>query len=1033
MNFEEIRDLLEKLLALGIKISTNGDRLKIDAPQGVMTDEITQSIKQHKIALLEYSNLVHIQSDLQIPTDSFSAPLPLNQIRIYELQKSAANKNRFNIPTIFQINGPLDHKRFIRCFEYAIRNNRIFNTVIDDSGNYPSFLFFEKLKKIELTKLSSNSTDRQLIKRKLKSYLRKKIDFDFQLNRENPWYAELLEINKNSYFFIFTCHHIIFDGLSKKIFLEEINSIYNNDTHDFKKISFLDYATWVSNQELRVATKNYWEKQLFQPIETIILPADKDSLNTPDSSNLSNIVFNFSDSIFNKIKEITTNHNCNVFNIILSAMAVTINKYSHQQKFCIVSPFANRQVKEFTDTVGYFNTILPIFFDFYEVRSPKELLLRTRKNLLDALDFQDITLSELTEFQSLKKVSLSKIMVTVQDSFDDSLNLMNCKTLSIKTRRSSSDFDMALYFEIQDGGIKLSFDYNNHMFSKRIVNQFVQSFANNLSFLNDVNIPNFDSIPSPTPSYQQIEKEILALNEIDDCKLIFDYAIQGLVLYLVLNEHLNYDIKRLREFYSSSFPKHLFPKSFITLDKLPRSSDGSVEIKNLPIVSYTRSHLSNKFKAPETELQDKLCLIWKDVLWLNFEPGIHDHFVELGGHSLLAVHLVTSIQSRLSINLSNQALSRLSTIEQMEQDILFSSNRQSNRVPYLNHLLPSDVYHGLKKYTSTWQGYRDNEDSVMVGLNINGTLQPIYWCLQRYYELTQLAKYLGPDQPVYGMRSGNLVMEKNDENIQNLAKFYAEEILQSSTENHFILGGNCQAAVIAFHIAKHLKSMGKTIDLLILHEKFISAPYDDRVALMFGHKSSYHPKFSYEFPMIGWRKYYKGYLSFNSVAGGHGEFFTEPNIQSLSTTIQSEIALAKNNSYEGNVVIDQLPAVVEHPPQFTIEIFPSNLSCAPGTKITLSAKLINLSNKPLLKWNHSGLAIIGRWISKANNSTNWHHIDGYHRLTEEIKPHSEELFSITLQAPKTPGAYSFMYDLAEEGISWLTASTKTKSIDIAVQ
>ena len=92
--------------------------------------------------------------------------------------------------------------------------------------------------------------------------------------------------------------------------------------------------------------------------------------------------------------------------------------------------------------------------------------------------------------------------------------------------------------------------------------------------------------------------------------------------------------------------------------------------------------------------------------------------------------------------------------------------------------LDPEIYRKLVGYTAGWKGQRIHPESLLFGLNCAGTKPPLYWCLQGFAELKQLAKHLGPDQPVYGMRSGHLVMEYTRENVEALAGHYLAEIMR---------------------------------------------------------------------------------------------------------------------------------------------------------------------------------------------------------------------------------------------------------------
>jgi hypothetical protein len=174
-----------------------------------------------------------------------------------------------------------------------------------------------------------------------------------------------------------------------------------------------------------------------------------------------------------------------------------------------------------------------------------------------------------------------------------------------------------------------------------------------------------------------------------------------------------------------------------------------------------------------------------------------------------------------------------------------------------------------------------------VGLHVDGARPPLFWCLQNQFELQQLARYLGPDQPVYGMRSGNYVMVKDQANIDRLAAYYADEIRQLRLAGPLLVGGNCQAALIAFGVAVELRRAGHEVPLLYLHEKFVPSPYDGPIAMTFGRQSDRNPYLTDPEPEREFSRFYTGPLTVDLVRGSHGRFFKEPNVQDFTRVIRT--------------------------------------------------------------------------------------------------------------------------------------------------
>ena len=93
------------------------------------------------------------------------------------------------------------------------------------------------------------------------------------------------------------------------------------------------------------------------------------------------------------------------------------------------------------------------------------------------------------------------------------------------------------------------------------------------------------------------------------------------------------------------------------------------------------------------------------------------------------------------------------------------------------------------------------------------TVSPIFWVLQDYVDAALLAKYLGPDQPLYAMRSCDGIVKVKDytaDVLETVCNRYLWEMLALPKGPAFILGGTCQGGILALAMARRLKQIGRT-------------------------------------------------------------------------------------------------------------------------------------------------------------------------------------------------------------------------------
>jgi acyl carrier protein len=412
-----------------------------------------------------------------------------------------------------------------------------------------------------------------------------------------------------------------------------------------------------------------------------------------------------------------------------------------------------------------------------------------------------------------------------------------------------------------------------------------------------------------------------------------------------------------------------------------------------------------------------LAQVWKRVLWLDEDVGVEDTFAELGGHSLLSAQLIIELERELARPLPARALTELGTIAGMARIIEDDTPASLPDGPGAGGDSLPDILRRLRSYTSSWIGARASTESVLVGLNVGGTRTPLFWCLQRYQELTQLARYLGPDQPVYAMRNGHKIMARTDENLALLAAHYADEILAVRPQGPYILGGNCGATRVAFPLALALKARGHEIALLFLHEKFIPRPYAGRVALMFGAQSDRNPYLQYVDPAFGWRKYYSGPISVDIVSGAHAEFFVEPNVQVLTDAIRRRIDELQGIPVQPaaggphGTALQRLPDEA-YRARFSVR---ATRRARRGERLRLGVGVRNASSVTWQSADRSGIALVNRWLDRERRPVAW--LDGRTPLPADLGPDQTITLELVATAPDAPGEWLLVLDLVDEGVA----------------
>ncbi|MES1240588.1 MAG: amino acid adenylation domain-containing protein, partial [Acidobacteriota bacterium] len=107
----------------------------------------------------------------------------------------------------------------------------------------------------------------------------------------------------------------------------------------------------------------------------------------------------------------------------------------------------------------------------------------------------------------------------------------------------------------------------------------------------------------------------------------------------------------LRDFLAESLPDPMLPTALVVLDELPRTANGKLDRRRLPVPDAPESERV----APRTAAEEALAGAWAEVLGHD-RFGVHDDFFAVGGHSLAAIRLGARVRAALGVELPLRAL-----------------------------------------------------------------------------------------------------------------------------------------------------------------------------------------------------------------------------------------------------------------------------------------------------------------------------------------------------------------------------------------
>jgi amino acid adenylation domain-containing protein len=152
-----------------------------------------------------------------------------------------------------------------------------------------------------------------------------------------------------------------------------------------------------------------------------------------------------------------------------------------------------------------------------------------------------------------------------------------------------------------------------------------------------------------------------------------------LVAYLVSRLQPPPEMVDVRAFLKKKLPEYMVPILVVTIDRMPLTSAGKLDVAKFPVPSSARTDRSRDYVAPRTPTEEILAGIWSEVLRVP-QPSMNDSFFDLGGYSLLATQVLARIREVFSVELPLNSLFESKTMGDLAAQIAAASRTPVPRI-----------------------------------------------------------------------------------------------------------------------------------------------------------------------------------------------------------------------------------------------------------------------------------------------------------------------------------------------------------------
>jgi amino acid adenylation domain-containing protein len=479
------------LLAVQI-ISRISEKFEIDLPlsylfQSPTIAALSQSIDSALITNTQshsYSNILAVlpRSRNQV------IPLSFAQYDLWYEEQKYGGKCAGNSPLTLKLTGIVSPTVLEQSLNEIIRRHEILRTtfpIVEGQPNQkiaPSLILpFQFIDLEHLCSQTSKEDEAQKISREAMNH-------EFDLTVAPPIKIMLIRLSESEHWLLILMHHLITDGWSYGILLQELETIYSAFLADKPSplpelpFQYADFAIWQRNyfsEEVLAAHLPYWQQHLANlPTSLDLLPAIE---STPDNRSAADFHLTLPTDLTNSLSSFSQVYNATPFTILTTALNILLHKWSNQTDILVVGTMANRSTPEIEQLLGCFINDVPLYAQLNGDQTAISLLEQVKQTVSDTLTHLIPPSKIWQPFKDQSKV-LRTVNLILVPSNQYSSQTLNYEELTIATDRglwNDRYFPLELYvsYPIEtDRAIELDAYYSTSTFTTETIECFLQSY-----------------------------------------------------------------------------------------------------------------------------------------------------------------------------------------------------------------------------------------------------------------------------------------------------------------------------------------------------------------------------------------------------------------------------------------------------------------------------------------------------------------------------------------------------------------------------
>ncbi len=300
--------------------------------------------------------------------------------------------------------------------------------------------------------------------------------------------VQLIKLADDLHIFHWTAHHIVYDGWSAVIVIDEMRTVYNsivNGENWVEKLdepdNFADYVSWEVDErfsEEGQEAMDYWKQQFATIPAPLDLPSDRPR---PARKTYNGTAqhYDFDPRIIAGIRAAAKQQKSSLFMVLLAAYKTLLHRLTGQEDIVVGIPMAGQALAGTGNLIGQCVNIVPIRTQLTPTTPFSQVLANVRSTFLDAQEYQPMTFGTILRQLNIPRDPSRSPLVEVIFNLDKKVPpepFANLETEIREVPKHATNWEMFLNVYEEDDTLRADCDYNTDLYDASTVELWYSQF-----------------------------------------------------------------------------------------------------------------------------------------------------------------------------------------------------------------------------------------------------------------------------------------------------------------------------------------------------------------------------------------------------------------------------------------------------------------------------------------------------------------------------------------------------------------------------